>query len=94
MKRLSKTATQVFQQLHEMTKDNYLKLDNKSGLYMPIIFEILGQSADIQGMKLDIVSMAHYYVQNGDLMADPEMTFLCGEAGGEFIVMPGSFRND
>ncbi len=94
MKRLTPKATQVFQQLHGMTKENYLKLDNKPGLFMPVVFEVLGQSADMQGVRLDIVSMAHYYVQNRDLMADPEMTFLFGEVGGEYIVMPGSFRND
>ena len=94
MKRLSKKATQVFQQLHGMTKENYLKLDNKPGLFMPVVFEILGQSADMQGVRFDIVSMAHYYVQNGDLMADPELTFLCGQAGDDFIVMPGSYRQD
>ena len=77
-----------------MTKDNYLKLDNKPGLFMPVVFEILGQSAELLGTKYDIVSMAHYYVQNGDLMADPEMTFLCGQVGDEYIVMPGSYRQD
>ena len=34
--------------------------------------------------------MAHYSEQNGDQMADPEMTF--GEADGKFY--PLSFRND
>ena len=94
MKRLTEKVTKVFQQLHGMTKDNYLKLDNKSGLYMPVVFEILGQSAELQETKYDIVSMAHYYLQNGDLMADPEMTFLCGQVGDEYIVMPGSYRQD
>ena len=94
MKRLGKTATQVFQQLHEMTKDNYLKLDNAPGTFMPLSFEVLGKSADLEGEMYDIVSMAHYYVQNGDLMAYPEMTFLCGQVGDEYIVMPGSYRQD
>jgi len=61
---------------------------------MPVVFEVLGQSADMQGVRLDIVSMAHYYVQNGDLMADPEMTFMCGEVDGQYIVMAGSYRQD
>ena len=34
--------------------------------------------------------MAHYGVQNGDLMADPEMTFVIVQ--GEYY--PISFRND
>ncbi|MEI8247411.1 MAG: hypothetical protein WCI51_16380 [Lentisphaerota bacterium] len=37
-----------------------------------------------------VYSLAHYGEQNGDLMADPEMTF--GENEHEFY--PLSFRND
>ena len=37
-----------------------------------------------------VYSLAHYSEQNGDLMADPEMTF--GECDQEFF--PLSFRND
>lgn len=36
------------------------------------------------------LSVAHYGVQNGDLMADPEMEFLVGD--GE--IGPISYRND
>ena len=40
----------------------------------------------------DIYSIAHYYEQNGDLVADPEMTFLKAETGRYFPLsfsMPG-----
>jgi len=95
MKRLSKKATNTFRQMHLLTQDNYLKLDNSQGTFMPLSFEILGQSADLQGVRFDIVSMAHYFVvQNGDLMSDPEMTFLYAEINGEHIVIPGSYRLD
>ena len=36
-------------------------------------------------------SVAHYGEQNGDLMRDPDVTFLVGDGGG---VHPLSFRND
>jgi len=43
--------------------EGYLKL--KSTGYMDLIIERLGH---------DTVSIAHYYEQNGDLVADPEIT--------------------
>jgi hypothetical protein len=36
--------------------------------------------------------VAHYYEQNGDLMADPEMTFLVSAVDGR--VYPLSYRQD
>ncbi len=38
-----------------------------------------------------VYSLAHYGEQNGDLMCDPEMTFLLGSGG---LVFPLSYRND
>ncbi len=38
------------------------------------------------------LSIAHYYEQNGDLMADPEMTFWLAPTDGQFYAT--GFRND
>lgn len=94
MKTLSKQGTATFKKLLEMTKDNYLKLDNTEGTFMPVSFEIIGKSEPLRGVVHDIVSMAHYYKQNGDLMSDPEMTFLSAEVDGELQVFAGSYRLD
>ena len=94
MKSLNKQGTAVFMKLLEMTEDNYLKLDNAPRSFLPVSFEILGKSAELRGVRFDIVSMAHYYVQNGDLMADPEMTFLCAKVNRDFMIFAGSYRQD
>lgn len=39
-----------------------------------------------------IYSIAHYYLQNGDMMADPEMEFIKSSIDGELY--PISFRQD
>lgn len=39
--------------------------------YMALCIETIGSSPD----GTPLISLAHYGVQNGDLMADPEMTF-------------------
>jgi len=48
-------------------------------------------AVSIEYIGNNIYSIAHYYEQNGDLMADPEMTFLKGDDGNFY---PCSFRND
>jgi len=52
------------------------KFDADGG-FMPLSVEVIGQTK--MGRE---ISLAHYYEQNGDLMADPEMIFL--EKHGEF----------
>ena len=54
--------------------------------YMPVVIEKAG---NLPGYG-EIVSVAHYSLQNGDLMADPEMEFtiVCGD------YYPISFRNN
>jgi hypothetical protein len=50
------------------TGDNsHRKIDNTDGTFMPVVVERIGANT---------YSVAHYGVQMGDLMADPEMTFL------------------
>jgi len=54
---------------------------------MPVCVDAVGTTP--QGAL--IVSVAHYYEQNGDLMADPEVTFVVTR---DDYVFPISFRQD
>ena len=86
MQAISQEAAAVMRKLIGMMKDDYLKLDNAPGRYMPVVVE---QVMDRTGFT-NVYSVAHYGEQNWDLMADPEMTF--GELDSKFY--PLSFRND
>jgi hypothetical protein len=73
-----------------ITRENsHTRIDNNkpdSG-FMAVVIEWVGDC------KLgDVYSIAHYYEQNGDLMADPEMTFLKAAASGKYF--PMSFKMD
>ena len=77
MKSLNTRATLIIQKLYEamysepyMIEEGYAKIKN-SECYMPVVVELVG---DIKGYG-KVISIAHYGEQNGDLMADPEMTF-------------------
>jgi hypothetical protein len=52
-----------------------LRVEN--GGYMPLVIESVG----VGPRGLPLVSVAHYFEQNGDLMSDPEMTFEVDQAG-------------
>ena len=86
MHALNKQAKKIMEQLIAQLDDGYLKLDNTKGTYMPLIVE---KVTDEPGFTA-VYSLANYGEQNGDLMADPEMTF--GEDEHKFY--PLSFRND
>jgi hypothetical protein len=51
--------------LFDNSANIYLKLEQKD--YMPLVLERL---------EPHVISLSHYYQQNGDLMADPDITFL------------------
>ena len=86
MHALNKQAKKIMEALIAQLDDDYLKLDNTKGTYMPLSVE---KVTDEPGFTA-VYSLAHYGEQNGDLMADPEMTF--GECDHEFF--PLSFKND
>ena len=58
---------------HENSEFFHIEISN--GSYMDLTIEGIGKSPDGRQM----VSVAHYYEQNSDLMRDPEMTFLVDE---------------
>lgn len=82
MKSLSKSAIETFNKLAAMAENDEgsFKLNNSS-CYMPL---------SIEKVEDNIISLAHYGEQNGDLIADPEMTFLIKDGS----VFPMTFRND
>jgi hypothetical protein len=62
-----------------ITEENsHTRTDNNepNSAFMAVVVEWVGDCK-----RGDVYSIAHYYKQNGDLMADPEMTFLRGEDG-------------
>ena len=67
VKPVSASAKKVIQQLEAMMINGYAKIDNTNGAFMPVVVEQVGENQ---------ISIAHYYEQNGDLMADPEIVFL------------------
>ena len=86
MHAIGKDAKAVMATVVGRLVDGYVKLDNAPGSFMPLVVE---KVMDLPGFEA-VYSLAHYGKLNGDLMADPEMTF--GELDGEFY--PLSFRND
>ncbi len=79
---INKKNKEIFEILISKMKDNYLKLDNSDGIFMPVVLEKIGNK---------FYSLAHYYEQNGDLMADPEVVFY-QDSNNEYY--PCSFRTD
>ena len=66
---------------------DHRKIDETDGAFMPVCVEGVGTTP--QGGL--IVSIAHYYEQNGDLMADPEILFVVAR---DEYVFPISYRQD
>lgn len=86
MHSLNERSIKLMEALIAQLDNDSLKLDNTKGTLMPLIVEKI---TDEPGFTA-VYSLAHYGKQNGDLMADPEMTF--GEDEHKFY--PLSFRND
>ena len=66
----------------------YLKIENPP--YMALVIEAVDESGPC---GLPALSVAHYGLQNGDLMRDPEMCFELGFARGAHL-NPFYWRND
>jgi len=88
LKALNKKAETIFYKLIEkINEDGYVKIDNTNGAFMPVSVEKINESHYGK-----IYSIAHYYEQNGDLMKDPEMTFLVNNEDKK--VYPISYQTD
>ena len=88
MKALNEKAEAIFRQLTEgMTKvGDHRKWDNAHGSFMAACVEVIGRS----GLG-PLVSVAHYYEQNGDLMRNPDVVF---SIGADQHIYPISYRQD
>ena len=88
MKCLNEQAEAIFRKLTEglVKVGDHRKVDNAPGSFMAVSVEIIGRS----GLG-PLISVAHYYEQNGDLMRDPDVVFLIG---ADRHVYPISFRQD
>ena len=93
MKCLNTRAKLIIQQLYEsmfhepymLTEWSHAKINNNRA-FMPVVIEKVGR---LPGYG-EVISIAHYGEQSGDLMADPEMEFTI--IGGDYY--PISVRND
>lgn len=87
MKSLDAQESAIFKVLIEGLKNpgDAKKIDNTDGTFMPVHVDYLDQSA--YGC---IYAVAHHYIQNGDVMQDPDMTFLINNQG----VFPLTFQQD
>jgi hypothetical protein len=66
-------------------ESNRIKIESDG--FMPLVIERIGRGP----RGLPLISVAHYYEQNGDSMRDPEMTF---ESGADGNLYPVSFQQD
>jgi hypothetical protein len=66
---ISDKSYQIFSYLAEKSRNGYFKQDAGRG-YMPAVIENI-----LNGEGWEHISLTHYGVCNGDLMADPEMIF-------------------
>jgi hypothetical protein len=74
MKPVSATAQRVLEKLIDgLDVGQSRKIDNASGTFMAVHVERVGE---------DFFSVAHYFVQQGDMMADPDVVFW--RTGGRF----------
>ena len=80
MKELNKESTKILNKMVGIVEDGYVKIDNTDGVFMPAIIEVI-----FEGKKIKLISLAHYYLENGDLMADPEMCFLYDKSQGNYF---------
>jgi hypothetical protein len=74
MKSINEHATKVFLSLIErLGNEQYIKLTSEG--FMPLHFEFIGKVVTNCGV-CNAFSLMHRFLQNGDLMRDPEMCFL------------------
>ena len=100
MQQLNKNATKIFDSLLDKLNGQTHKKFTSEG-FMPLVVEILeGQIATAYG-KGKLISIAHYYKQNGDVMRDPEMLFLVVDLRHELqgkeenlFVFPAMYQQD
>lgn len=66
----------------------------KSEGYMDLVIEDLNRTEHFLGDKMQVYSIAHNSIQNGDLMADPDMEIGVINDGEHLRIIPLTFQND
>lgn len=87
MKPINKAAQKTFEKLTAGLANYESRKIKNNDAFMAVSVQHLQDTAIGQ-----IFSVSHYYTQNGDLMADPDMTFL--KSNVDDRVYPMSFRQD
>ena len=83
MRAINQKATATFNKLIEKLDDSgHIKIGEPGQAFMQVVVEKL-RTYDV-GTEY---SIAHYFVQNGDLCQDPEMTFLKHNSGKIYPMM-------
>jgi hypothetical protein len=87
VKALNEKAEAIFRKLTDGLREvgDHQQWNNDSS-FMAACVEIIGRT----GLG-PLVSIAHYYVQNGDMMRDPDVVFVIG---ADQHVYPISYRQD
>ena len=87
MRHLNDKATTIFRKLTEgLQKVGDHQQWNNDNSFMAACVEIIGKT-DLG----PLVSITHYYIQNGDMMSDPDVVFVIG---ADQHVYPISYRQD
>lgn len=81
MKTINKISNRVLSYLvnQAIQNDGHIKISNDK-TFMPVCVEVIDENDNYR-----FISVAHYYEQNGDLMADPEMCFIQYKVSNEFV---------
>jgi len=89
MRHLTKTAAKTFAQiLGGLDRPGqHRKIDTAPDAFMAVHVDVLDRTR--HGLR---VALAHNFVQNGDVMADPDVTFLVSSVDGQ--VYPLTFQAD
>jgi len=87
MKQLNIESTKILNKMVGMLEEGCVKIDNTDGVFMSVSVEVI-----FEDDKYKVISLAHYFLQNGDLMADPEMCFLFSKTHG--VYFPIYYKQD
>lgn len=91
---LNKKATATFAKLLDGLErvGDHRTIDNSNGTYMPVHVDIIGKPDFPTNLPLrsdaKLVSVAHYFKQEGDMCADPDVVFLVTKE----VVVPMTFQ--
>lgn len=87
MKTINATATAILNKMVSMMEDGHIRINNTDDFFMPVSVETI-----MDNDKYMIISVAHYYEHNSDLLADPEMLFIYDKTMNVFF--PSYFKQD